>query len=106
MELGCGVKARESEASRFDPSILAFLLHIHLFQIFSEVAALREEKVDAEKRVEAGLKNLHQKEEKITLLQVKLTCEVEIILFQNCPFRFSWRLRLKECLLWSWKHSR
>ena len=37
------------------------------------MAALREEKVDAEKRVEAGLKNLHQKEEKITLLQVKLT---------------------------------
>ena len=43
---------------------------------FSEVAALREEKVEAEKRVESGLKNLHQKEEKITLLQVKLTSKV------------------------------
>jgi len=58
LELGCGVKARESEAS-------------------SEVAALREEKVEAEKRVEAGLKNLHQKEEKITLLQVQLETALE-----------------------------
>ena len=62
--------------------------------------------MEAEKRVEAGLKNLHQKEEKITLLQVKLTCKVEILLIPIIPFRFSWRLRLKECLLWSWKHSR
>ena len=62
--------------------------------------------MEAEKRVEAGLKNLHQKEEKITLLQVKLTSQVEKMQFKICPFRFSWRLRLKECLLWSWKHSR
>jgi len=58
LELGCGVKARESEAS-------------------SEVAALRDEKVEAEKRVEAGLKNLHQKEERITLLQVQLETALE-----------------------------
>jgi len=58
LELGCGVKARESEAS-------------------SEVAALREEKVEAEKRVESGLKNLHQKEEKITLLQIQLETALE-----------------------------
>ena len=48
------------------------ILSIYCIPIFSEVAALRDEKVEAEKRVEAGLKNLHQKEERITLLQVKL----------------------------------
>ena len=69
MELGCGVKARESEASRF----ISYILLIYCIPIFSEVAALRDEKVEAEKRVEAGLKNLHQKEERMTLLQVKFT---------------------------------
>ena len=54
---------------------------------FSEVAALREEKVEAEKRVEAGLKDLHQKEEKITLLQVKLISPVEIILASHVFFQ-------------------
>ena len=68
LELGCGVKARESEASRFISDILS----VYCIPISSEVAALRDEKVEAEKRVEAGLKNLHQKEERITLLQVKL----------------------------------
>ena len=68
LELGCGVKARESEASRFIYDILS----VYCIPISSEVAALRDEKVEAEKRVEAGLKNLHQKEERITLLQVKL----------------------------------
>ena len=30
LELGCGVKARESEASRFDPNILDLLQNKHL----------------------------------------------------------------------------
>ena len=68
LELGCGVKARESEASRF----ISWHSFSNCIPIFSEVAALRDEKVEAERRVEAGLKNLHQKEERITLLQVKL----------------------------------
>ena len=49
-----------------------YIIYITLYVTFSEVAALREEKVEAEKRVEAGLKNLQLKEERITLLQVKL----------------------------------
>jgi len=58
LELGCGVKARESEAS-------------------SEVAALREEKEEAEKKVLAVMKNMQQKDERITLLQVQLETALE-----------------------------
>merc|ERR1712013_753767 len=56
LELGCGVKARESEAS-------------------SEVAALREEKEEAEKKVLAVMKNMQQKDERITLLQLETALE-------------------------------
>ena len=38
----------------------------------SEVAALREEKEEAEKKVLAVMKNIQQKDERITLLQVQL----------------------------------
>ena len=38
----------------------------------SEVAALREEKEEAEKKVLAVMKNMQQKDERITLLQVQL----------------------------------
>ena len=38
----------------------------------SEVAALREEKEEAEKKVLAVMKNMQQKDERITLLQVRL----------------------------------
>ena len=38
----------------------------------SEVAALREEKEEAEKKVLTVMKNMQQKDERITLLQVQL----------------------------------
>ena len=38
----------------------------------SEVAALREEKEEAEKKALAVMKNMQQKDERITLLQVQL----------------------------------
>ena len=46
------------------------------FNLPSEVAALREEKEEAEKKVLAVMKNMQQKDERITLLQVRLGLRV------------------------------
>ena len=61
--------------SRKLPGLAEELAFSSSTQICSEVAALREEKEEAERRAEAGLKNLHQKDEKITLLQVRCSSE-------------------------------
>ena len=74
----------------------------------SEVAALREEKEEAEKKVLAVMKNMQQKDERITLLQVQpriIHSESSWSSIKRVPLRCNWKLRLRECLHLKRRHN-
>ena len=83
----------------------SFLSNINLP---SEVAALREEKEEAEKKVLAVMKNMQQKDERITLLQVQLGVihsENSWPSMKRFPLRCNWKPRLRECLHLRRRHN-